>query len=119
MTTVLDDLQRKEVLRLLEEGRAIIGDPARWTRGISARGASGLRCRPWHEGAVSFCSSGVLVHVARGWPDEMIQAQYLLDVEGQSQHGHGIVTCNDTLPHADVLAIWDATIANYRKELES
>ena len=112
-------LRQKETLRLLEEGRAIIGDPAHWTQGCSARNRRGVIVAPWAHTAVSFCSTGVLSHVGQGWTDEVNDAILLLGVEANSQFGYPIVECNDTMPHDQVLAIWDATIANYRKELES
>jgi len=110
------------VLKLLEEGRAIIADPARWTQEAFARDAKGEGCWSTDKEAVRWCSVGVLNKVVfdaqEPYPLDgnlRCEAEQMLSrasrVDGCNQ---SIAWFNDSRTHAEVLAVWDAAIAEAR-----
>jgi len=50
--------------RLLMDVRALLNEPARWTKGASARDAAGLDVEPFDPNATCWCISGAMVAAA-------------------------------------------------------
>ena len=96
-------------LETLKAARDLISDPARWTQGALARDANGNEIDSTDNGAICWCSFGAIqVYTQKKW---------LTDVDHYLQK----VCCelfdtsaeryNDTHTHAEVLALFDAAIA--------
>lgn len=110
-------MEKQTVRQALTEARALLSDPAKWTKGTFARDKDNLPVpvRAEFPEAVCFCSAGALRKVCRPDPTEFWgetcywQAIEVLDgaVDGS------IVFVNDAeaTTHADVLAIFDKAIA--------
>jgi hypothetical protein len=95
-------------LETLKAARQLITDPAKWTQGVSARNKAKKGVCPLAEDAVCFCSLGAIRNVV-GNDDESF------DVAWDALHDNspiGLVAAfNDTHTHAEVLALFDAAIA--------
>lgn len=92
-------------LELLKAARARIERPEAWTRGTAARDPDGLGVRARSKDAVCWCAAGAVVAVsglgAHKRPMELLRAEA----------GTLVSDFNDTRTHAEVLDLFDRTIA--------
>lgn len=101
-------------LELLKAARALISDPKAWIQGFYAKAADGDIAIAFDDNAVCFCAVGAVIHFQGDW---QASAEALLDVEA----GRFDSTCcsmidfNDKHTHAEVLAVFDATIDREEK----
>jgi hypothetical protein len=92
-------------LETLKAARDLISDPARWTQGAFARDATGAKSRLYLEQAVCFCAVGA---IRRVYVPPVAIGSLLKQLPKDCQTlGH----FNDTHTHAEVLALFDAAIA--------
>lgn len=98
MTTTLDILKR---------ARALIEDPARWTRREYARDISGKPVGIDAAEATCWCAMGALAHVStdRFWMGEPYNAL-------RTAMGNSVADFNDGCTHAEMLGAFDAAIAS-------
>jgi hypothetical protein len=102
---------------LLVAARALITDPAKWTRGTFARDANGETVAPRDTAAVCWCSIGALNKCRAAEtahtndPDYRAALKQLDDVA--MHHGNSIIFLNDRpeWDHWSVMTVWDAAIA--------
>lgn len=95
-------------LETLKAARDLISDPARWTQGWLARDASKNVSYIGAENAACWCSMGALFHVDGPYrPNSDLAIKLLSAAIG----GKSVVRYNDTHTHAEVLALFDAAIA--------
>lgn len=117
--TNLDLLQdpaiRAQVHRLLVGAREVIAVPERFTRGWCARTPVGNACATTDPLASSWCSIGALYLICRKEkiPDVafVVAEKLLRQKAGASAEVTCFASLSDILPHAKVLAIFDAAIA--------
>jgi hypothetical protein len=110
-------------LEILKAGRAVIADPTRWTQGVWVRDAQGVSLDDdvMSEAAACFCSDGALYRAvgyaaSNAAPAEYGSAYHELNVTVNELEGiSDIIGYNDSHTHAEVLAVWDATIARLEK----
>jgi hypothetical protein len=95
-------------LKTLKAARQLITDPAKWTQGEYARDAYGKEVRPWSEDARCFCAFGAIQHVTKSEDSEV---DYLLIKTCFNNFQMSVLDLNDTHTHAEVLALFDAAIA--------
>ena len=93
-------------LETLKAARQLITDPAKWTQGWLARNALGEHADVDSSSAVCFCSIGALCRVGSV---AYYGAQRIL--ERNISDGLSLGWFNDTHTHAEVLALFDAAIA--------
>ena len=95
-------------LETLKAARDLISDPARWTQNVSARDSMGRPTCPSASEAVCWCALGALGKASRFNSDHVFEVRKLL----LKQLGGSVVFIfNDTRTHAEVLALFDAAIA--------
>jgi hypothetical protein len=100
------------ILNHLIAAKALISDPAHWTRAYYAKKKNGEACEAWDNDAVCWCSYGALRKTAGlrhsgDMSDDYYTAENVLyDAAGP----HGVVEINDTQNHADVMAMFDRAI---------
>lgn len=98
--------------------RSLLADEKHWTKGAWAREEDGAECSHSAPNAVCWCLGGALIHVARLACDMagMIEARQKLCVAAGTSAWlrMGLVTANDDLDHAGVLALIDRAIAQER-----
>ena len=99
----------------LSAARAIIAEPVRWTRYSAARNVRGQPVPAVDGLARCWCAYGALEAVG-GLADG--PAGDLLRDAAEAVHGASVVTCNDRLGHAAVLAMYDRAIALAAAEAE-
>ncbi|HYE76802.1 MAG TPA: hypothetical protein VEI97_02340, partial [bacterium] len=117
-----------QVVRDLLAARALIADPAHWTRHMLAMGADGLPTAPRHEAAVSFCVRGAIFRVT-GEPtwweewggarprfeaaDRALAAAVPADFELPNglERPHSPALFNNSRSHAEVLDLIDRAVA--------
>jgi hypothetical protein len=101
-----------DTLEVLQQARALISDPARWTQDAPARNADGQRVEPFKPEAVCWCAWGALDRAV--WDTGFVapghgRALAHLIRELGLQAGQ-LGTFNDTHIHAEVLALFDKAI---------
>jgi hypothetical protein len=95
-------------LKTLKAARQLISDPAKWTQGEVARDKSGKGLdHALSGGAVCWCSLGAIRKVVENY-DDFDEAYDILRDKGKIKQ---IANFNDTHTHAEVLALFDAAIA--------
>jgi hypothetical protein len=99
---------------VLQQARALISDPARWTQEEYARNADGIKAYVWHADARAWCAIGAVRRVASDNDSAVLAGQRALaqpieTVELESEEA--VTNFNDTHTHAEVLALFDAAIA--------
>jgi hypothetical protein len=97
-------------LETLKAARQLITDPAKWTQGWFARNAAGENVNALSQSAVCFCALGAL--------DKFNAVPATIDAITR-QLPSDLVTIskfNDTHTHAEVLALFDAAIAELEGE---
>ena len=108
-----------EAVEVLRKARALISDPARWTRGNYASGPDGKPRRPLDRDAVQWCALGAIGRVAYSSRCGELAMVALRDTTVRAANV-GAATYNDRKGHAAVLAAFDETIARLEaEELES
>ncbi len=95
-------------LETLKAARQLITDPAKWTQGEYARDADGNEVRAWSEDAACFCAYGAIQRVT-GVEDN--EADFFLMRACTKKFEVEVIHLNDTHTHAEVLALFDAAIA--------
>lgn len=95
-------------LETLKAARLLITDPAKWTQGEYARDADGNEVRAWSEDATCFCAYGAIQRVTE---HEDSEADFFLMKTCIDKFQLEVITLNDTHTHAEVLALFDAAIA--------
>lgn len=100
-----------EVKAKLQEVRALLSDPSRWTKGAFARDASGHNTMPSAGNAVCWCLNGA---VRKVFGDESIWSPGLkvLGDEIFKTHLMSIAGFNDMNTHAEVIALLDKVLAS-------
>lgn len=88
-------------LEKIRAARELISDPGHWTRGCEARDAWGNPVNCSGPSAASFCAAGAMWRVGGGTAP-MYQANPQLE---------SVAGFNDSHTHAEVLALFDETIA--------
>lgn len=133
LTAVLTQVQARVARRLdaLKAARALLTDPDAWHKGALCAyrpvpGEPALPDAVYIEASNCFCSVGALIRASNepGWIGlvNLCEAELELTLEGKSwSYEHGIVSFNDepTTTHADVLAVFDETIARLEASRES
>lgn len=97
------------VAEQLRAARALIADPAHWTRYEYARDAEGNGVSYTDERATCFCAEGAIYRIARG-----VLAMGLDPLTRAARRLYGVnaVIVNDNWGHEHVLACFDAAIAD-------
>lgn len=98
-------------LATLRAARELISVPERWTQDVPARGKSGKEVSPISKHAVCWCMVGATLKVNRGRRHEAALDELKADA-GQWFIGD----LNDESTHAEVLALFDRTIARLSRE---
>ena len=93
-------------LETLKAARQLISDPAKWTQGWFARNALGELVDVDSSSAVCFCSIGALCRV-----ESAAYSEAKRTLERNISDGLSLGWFNDTHTHAEVLALFDAAIA--------
>jgi hypothetical protein len=96
-------------LETLKAARQLITDPAKWTQGEFARDVDGSASFALSERAHCYCALGALEKVI-GRPDYTDAYDKLWRV-CRTKFGTDVAAFNDTHTHAEVLALFDAAIA--------
>jgi hypothetical protein len=78
--TLAQSQMPRKTTDVLRAARALIADPACWTRGLRARDAAGKRCAPDDRQAVVWCVIGALARVEhnrteRGFAEAALRAR--------------------------------------------
>ncbi|MCA3080557.1 MAG: hypothetical protein ING71_17415 [Rhodocyclaceae bacterium] len=95
-------------LETLKAARQLISDPAKWTHGWLARDADGNVSHIGEKDAACWCSMGAIFHVDG---PERPNSYAALQLLGAAIGGKSVARFNDTRTHAEVLALFDAAIA--------
>jgi hypothetical protein len=99
----------KAARQTLKAARQLITDPAKWTQNAFARDKNGKMISPTNNGAVCFCALGAIRFVTK--EPKITVADIFLNAVSNSKNGEDLDTFNDTHTHAEVLALFDAAIA--------
>jgi len=99
---------------VLVKARELIAEPARWTTGGFARDRRGDSTDWLSPTATCWCAAGAIaaVDVVPGWRSEAVGA--LAHEAGVARGNVGVF--NDSHSHAEVIALFDRTIARLRAE---
>ena len=100
--------------QVLINARALIADPARWTRGTLACTANGRRV-DWHDqSATKWCALGAIYRAAYDLVGDPLQATRIGDKVAESVCRTRWFRClpviNDWRGHAAVLALFDKAL---------
>lgn len=95
-------------LETLRAARQLISDPAKWTQGDFARDSLGLCADPHGYKAVCFCARGAIQKITK--EDDGPAEKALVDT-CSVLHDMYVEEFNDTHTHAEILALFDAAIA--------
>jgi hypothetical protein len=95
-------------LETLKAARQLITDPAKWTQGEAARDHNGKGVLAYGEDAVCFCALGAIRNVV-GMDDDAFDLVF--DTFRDKAKVKLVACFNDTHTHAEVLALFDAAIA--------
>lgn len=96
-------------LETLKAARQLISDPAKWTQRFMARDADKHPTYVGSKSADCWCSMGAICHVVGGLCQS--DGEAALAALGATIGGKNVVRFNDTHTHAEVLALFDAAIA--------
>lgn len=102
-----------QLLKDLVAARALIADPARWTQGEFARSNTGAGCLVSARNRVSLCALGAADAATRDEPTST-RLNNVVDQLRRHTGGMSLSTFNDRHTHAEVLAVFDAAIAELR-----
>ena len=95
-------------LETLKAARDLISDPARWTQEEAARNAAGKGVMAYGEDAVCWCAFGAIRNVV-GPNDDAFDLVF--DTFRDKAKVKLVACFNDTHTHAEVIALFDAAIA--------
>jgi hypothetical protein len=101
-------------LETLKAARALISDLARWTQGELARNTDGEGVCPTDNLATCYCSFGAIQFFTK--QEFMTEADHHLENVCERLFGTDVINFNDTHPHAEVIALFDAAIAELEGE---
>ena len=93
-------------LETLKAARQLISDPAKWTQGWFAKNERGFTVSEDHPDACCWCALGAMRKVSPSWKGYHQTAAILMN--GSLLR---VSDFNDTHTHAEVLALFDAAIA--------
>lgn len=105
----------RTVAQVLREAKAVIPTPAQWTRKVAARDSRGNRVTPRNERAVRWCAMGAIEKVAPG--DGLAALEWAAIRALRPHMDDEVPTFNDSHTHAEVLAAFDAAIAEQEAAL--
>lgn len=115
---------QNEVLAVLRAARELIAVPAHWTKGVAAMNADGYEVDALCVDATCFCTVGALNRATRTQEAAAERAYDLYKAArerlvNKALRGSGLVDFNDHpgTTHEDVLAMFDAAIAELEGEL--
>ena len=99
-------------LETLKAARQLISDPAKWTQGKGARMFNLKPVFARDPAAVCWCSMGAIYKQCTDQDRSTSDFAFsVLDKKCWNLHGISAVNFNDTHTHAEVLALFDAAIA--------
>jgi hypothetical protein len=96
-------------LETLKAARELISDPAKWTQNAFARDKKGKMIGPNGDGAVCFCAFGAIRFFTK--EPNVTAADIFLNGFSRLKNGEYLDVFNDTHTHPEVLALFDAAIA--------
>ena len=96
-------------LETLKAARQLITDPAKWTQGTLARTKFQNTCQVQSKYAECFCAWGAVHRVSNGVENPEVDTT--LQGVCSKTSGMYVAAFNDTHTHAEVLALFDAAIA--------
>lgn len=96
-------------LETLKAARDLISDPSCWTQGDFARNTDGQSVDPNNKEAMCFCAFGAIQRITEN--PLMSDADRLLESICNERFSLSVGDFNDTHTHAEVLALFDAAIA--------
>lgn len=106
-------MNKQETLKAI---KAVIDTPAKWTKEVLARDASGRKIRPSSPDAVCFCIFGAIDRVVPNTNDRVDYDNYIFAEVVKLYPGTpgGLADFNDArkIGHADVMKVLDRAIAN-------
>ena len=103
-------------VEILKAARAKIADEKHWTKGAEARDVAGKSVSPQSRKAVCWCSLGALSASAMPYSFAAYSFAALGFVQAiMNSQSKGVSRFNDSHTHAEVLAAWDAAIADAEK----
>ena len=91
-------------LEILKDARELIGDPARWTQDAYARNVDGKTTDPLNPDAVCWCAVGSIIKFTGSRLTEFVLSKYA--------NGMSLISFNDNHTHAEVLSVFDRSIAD-------
>jgi hypothetical protein len=98
-------------IETLKAARQLITDPAKWTQGDFARDAKGYGVFSEDRDAVCFCALGAIYSFNSNGPVPCLDAYTALREFCFRKFSCEVSDFNDTHTHAEVLALFDAAIA--------
>lgn len=103
-----------KTINLLRRGRARIAKPETWTKGFTARDAKGFQIHPTDSAAVRWCAAGAVI--ASISSEENPERLYESACDGWGElevrtPEKKLGSYNDRSTHAEVIALFDRTIA--------
>ena len=101
-------------LETLRAARQLITDPTKWTQEEAARDEAGRGVMAYGEGAVCWCALGAIRNVVGSNDDAF---DLVFDTFRDKAKVKLVAVYNDTHTHAEVLALFDAAIAELDRVL--
>jgi hypothetical protein len=96
-------------LETLKKARDLISDPAKWTQGNLASDVYGDEIDPQSDDAICFCAIGAIERFTG--TTENTEADLCLSVTCEKLSGLPVFAFNDSHTHPEVVALFDAAIA--------
>ena len=127
MTAIADNTV---VLKILQDARALISKPERWTQGAFARTVDGISVHAWSNHATRFDAVGALmrsIDYAIGKQNHILlvnnavnalRAVMFIGDVGCKHPVEAMFAYNDTHSHAYVLALFDSAIARFASVID-
>src|ERR1700743_869307 len=97
-------------LEILKDARELIADPSRWTQDSYARDVDGKTTDPINPDAVCWCAVGAIMKVKGSVGSVIIQRP--LGPLAEYTNGTSLISFNDNHTHAEVLSVFDRSIAD-------
>jgi hypothetical protein len=94
-------------LEQLRAARDLISAPERWTQHAPARNVNGEPIPSYEAAAVCFCSVSAVHRVGQAWKTLPILSRFSFP--------QTVTSFNDTHTHAEVIALFDAAIAELER----
>ena len=99
--------------QVLINARALVADPAHWTRRTFARTADGHAIAWYDHSATKWCATGAIYRAAYdlvGDPNEAVRIGHLVVKSVSPGRWLPVASINDVLGHAAVLAAFDKAL---------